>query len=84
MKSHSDTEKTAENVQLELLRAKTPAQRSRLVCSMTHTAIFHAKRAIERAHPELSQQERDLLFIEVHYGKELAGAVRAYMRERCL
>ena len=84
MKSPLDTEKAAENVQLELLRAKTPAQRSRLVCSLTHTAIFHAKRAIERAHPGLSQQERDLLFIEVHYGKELAGDVRAYLQERRL
>jgi len=84
MKSPLDTEKTAENVQLELLRAKTPAQRSRLACSLTHTAIFHAKRAIERAHPGLSQEERDLLFIDVHYGKELAGDVRAYLQERRL
>jgi hypothetical protein len=84
MKSPSDTERAAGNVQLQLLRAKTPSQRSRLVCSMTHTAIFHAKRAIERAHPGLNQQDRDLLFIKVHYGNELADEVRAYRQEHSL
>ena len=50
--------------------------------SLTETAIFHAKRAIARAHPELDHAERDLMFIEIHYGKELADQVREYTRER--
>ena len=82
MKSVSDTTREAEDVQLELLRAKSFSQRGKLVCSLTHTAIFHAKRAIQRAHPGLSQQELDLLFIDVHYGKELAEKVRAYLKDQ--
>ncbi len=80
MRANSDTEPKAEIVQHELLRAKTPFERGKLTCSLTNAAIFHAKRAIERAHPELDQRERNLLFIEVHYGKALADQVRAYIR----
>ncbi len=77
-----DTSPDAERVQIELLRAMTPARRFALMCSMTDDAIFRAKRAIEIANPGLSQRERDLIFMEVHYGKNLAANVRQYLKER--
>ena len=47
----SDTGRDAEAVQIELLRNSTTAQRFSLLCSLTKTAFFHAKRAIARAIP---------------------------------
>jgi hypothetical protein len=32
--------------------------------------------------PELSQVELDLLFVELHYGKDLADRVRADLKRR--
>lgn len=75
----TDTHPEADAVQIELLRDKTVRQRFSLLCSLTRLAIHHSKRAIARANPELSQRERDLLFVEVHYGKELAHQVRRFL-----
>jgi hypothetical protein len=69
----------ADRHQLELLRAATPAQRLRLARSMSATAIDLARSAIRARHPELSEQEVLLRFVEVHYGAELAAKVRAHL-----
>ncbi len=82
MDTTNDTSADAETVQLELLRAMTPAQRFNLMASMTHDAIVHSKRAIQRANPDLIQRDLDLIFIEVHYGKTLADDVRKCLEER--
>lgn len=78
----SDTSPEAEKVQIELLRKATNAQRLGLALSMTDLAIGLAKRAIARANPGLSQRELDLIYLEVHYGRELAGRVRDYLKDR--
>ena len=48
---------------------------------MPQLALFHARRAIERANPKASARERDLIFLETHYGPELAAAVRDYLEQ---
>jgi len=78
----SDTSPEAEQVQIELLRRATNAERLGLALSMTDLAIGLARRAIARANPGLSQQELDLIYLEVHYGRELARRVRDYLKER--
>ena len=78
----SDTHPDAASVQIELMRRATPAERFSLACSLTRTAIFHAKRAIARAHPECSQQARNLLFVEMQYGRELADELRLHLEAR--
>ena len=78
----SDTHPEAEAVQLELLRSATISERFERVCSITQLALFHARRAIERAYPEASARERDIIFFETHYGPELAAAVRDYLEQR--
>ena len=52
-------------------------------CSLTATAISLSRRAIARAHPELSPEEIDLKFVELHYGKQLAAGLRKYLRSSC-
>lgn len=61
------------------LRQATVADRVGLARSVTATTIRLARAAIDRAHPEWSQEERDLYFLEVHYGREVAERVRRLM-----
>lgn len=78
----SDTTADAQAVQLELLRGKSPNQKFSMLCSLTHTAMFHAKRALRRANPELDALSLQLRFIEIHYGVALALEVAENVRSR--
>lgn len=72
----SDTHPEAEAVRLELLRKASVAQRASLMRSLTRTAVASSRRALRRARPDANQQELDLLFVELNYGRELAECVR--------
>ncbi|MDZ4820509.1 MAG: hypothetical protein SGJ20_16205 [Planctomycetota bacterium] len=76
----SDTSPEAEAVQLELWRNKTRAERFEIVRRLTSEMIQNSKRAIRRVHPEFSDEEVNQMFIELHYGKQLADEVREYQR----
>ena len=78
----SDTTFDAEQMQLRLLRDKTPAERFALVARLTSDVVRASKRAIARVHPEFSQREIGYRFIELHYGRELAEATRRYVEAR--
>jgi hypothetical protein len=77
-----DTSPDAERVQIELLRAATPSRRLALVRSLSATVVDLSRRAIRRAHPDLSEREVLLRWVALHYGEELAERVRAYTAER--
>lgn len=74
----NDTTHDAEQMQLRLLRDKSPSERLGLALRLTSDVIRASKRAISRAHPELTEREVGHLFIELHYGRELAEATRRY------
>jgi hypothetical protein len=76
----SDTDPKAEAVQIELLRKATIAQRVSLAVSLSETVIRLSRRAIEQARPDLTEREQDLLWVELHYGAELAAKLREYMQ----
>ena len=78
----SDTHPDAEKVQIDLLRKASNSERFGLMCSLTATAISLSRRAIARANPDLSPQEVDLKFVELHYGKGLSGRLRGYLETR--
>jgi hypothetical protein len=50
--------------------------------SLSQSAIELSRRAIRRRHPDASEEELGLLFVELHYGRDLADRVRAYLRSR--
>lgn len=77
-----DTDEDAERVQVELLRAATVARRLQLAVSLSATVISAARRALARNYPECSPLERDLKFVEVHYGADLAAELRQYLTHR--
>ena len=78
----ADTTADAERVQIGLLQAASVARRLHLALSLTATVIGAARRALERTHPDLSARERSLLFVNVHYGRDLADALRADLERR--
>lgn len=78
----SDTTLDAQQVQLCLLRDKSPAERLGLAVRLTSEVIRASKRAIARARPDLTEREVGHLFVELHYGRELADAIRLYEEQR--
>lgn len=76
-----DTNPKTEAVLISLLQKATPAQKMSQVRSLTQTVIHLSKRAIARANKDIDAQEVDLRFVELHYGKELADRVRAYLEK---
>jgi hypothetical protein len=78
----SDTHPDAERVQLDLLRRASVARRLDLTRSISATAIALSRGAIARANPDLNTRELDLLFVEYHYGADLAERLRSYWSSR--
>ncbi len=64
---------------IELNRALPPSRRLAIACALTESVYDMSKAAFARAHPELSQREQDLLFIRIHYGRDIESRVRDYL-----
>ncbi|HDL19449.1 MAG TPA: hypothetical protein ENH29_10375 [Bacteroidetes bacterium] len=67
-----DTDPKAEKVLIALLRKASIAEKFAQVRSLSKMTMQLSRRAIARVHPELNEEQIDLLFIEYHYGKDLA------------
>ena len=78
----NDTHSEAERVQIELLRKAGPGRRAAMAIALTDQVVKLSKRAIAQAHPNKSPQELLLLFIAVHYGKDLSRLVRDHLARR--
>lgn len=73
--SPRDTSIEAEQIQLRLLRQKSPAERAGLAIRHSTEIIRLAERAIRRAHPEFTPSQISRRFLELLYGQELAESV---------
>lgn len=82
MSAPSDTSIDVARAQLRLLREKSPAERAALAVKLSSDVVQASKRAIARMHPELTPRQVGYLFVELHYGKSLADAVRRCDRTR--
>ena len=78
----SDTSAEADHVQIELIRAAPVSRRLGMAWSLSATVIGAARRALARAQPLASAEERDLRFVEIQYGSNLAEALRADLARR--
>lgn len=72
----------ARAIQLELLRQATPERRFALARSLSTTTMELARAAIRRRHPDWSEHAVLLEFVRVHYGRDLADRVAAYLARR--
>ncbi len=77
-----DTHPEVERVQIELLRKAGVARRFSLARSLSQTVIQLSRRAIRESHPDASEEELALIFVELNYGKELAERLRADLARR--
>jgi len=78
----SDTDPDVLLMQAELLRQTTPARRLEVALSLSAAVIDIAYAGIRRRQAGISDVDAGLQFVEIHYGRELAQAVRARMSER--
>lgn len=71
----ADTDPEAERVQLELLRAASPARRAAVACRLSDQVRHLALRALRRAYPEAGEDAIRVLFARIHFGDELADGL---------
>ncbi len=77
-----DTSPEMERIQIELIRKASPAKIFGLLRSMSQTMIQASRENIRKLHPDASEEELALIFVELYYGKELAELVRTQMKKR--
>ena len=78
----ADTDVDAERVQLDLLRKASPGERAALAMSLSATVISLARRALQSQDPGASELAIKLRFVELHYGRELAAELAAFLNAR--
>ena len=71
-----DTSPEMEKLLFELLRQKTPAERFQMANDITEAAIDLWRAGVMKRHPDWSEQEVSLHWVEVHYGREWAEKIR--------
>ncbi len=76
-----DTNPEVEKVLISLIRKLSVEEKLNQTLQFSSSIINLAKRAIDRANTNLSEDEKNLLFVEYHYGKELAERMRTYLRK---
>jgi hypothetical protein len=77
-----DTTADAARVQVDMLRCAPIPRRLHLAFSLSAAVITLARQGIERAQPHVSVLGRDIRFVEVHYGSEVAAGLRADLVRR--
>ena len=80
MSGPSDTHPDSERAQIDLLRAAGPSRRAGLAIGLTQTVIDLSRRALRSARPELPEPEIEALWVELHYGRDIAEGLRAHLR----
>ena len=77
-----DTNPEVERVLISLLRKLSTEERLSRVLQFSSSIINLSKRAIARANPDLSEDERNILFVRYHYGDELANKLKQYLKQK--
>jgi hypothetical protein len=80
MKTQSiDTYPETEKVLISLIRKESISKKLSQILSLSQTTIQLSKRAITRANKNLNVDQINLLFINYHYGKDIAEQVKKYI-----
>jgi hypothetical protein len=75
----TDTSSDVQRLQMELARRKSPAEKIAQVREMTNLVVALSRRAIARVNPQMTPQEIELRWVEIHYGRKLAAELRDYL-----
>ena len=76
-----DTKPETEKFLISLLRETPLSKRMKQVLSFSSSILRLSKRGISRANPDLSEQEKDTLFVRVHYGNQLAEKFKTFIKK---
>ena len=74
-----DTRASAAEVQIELMRRAGPVRCAALALKLTTGSVRRSRQAIRARAPHADDAEIGLRFVELHYGRDLAQRVRAYL-----
>ena len=74
-----DTSPEADLVLIELIRNKPAHNRLRNAIDSSNRVAEQCKEAIRRRHPEISDNDVKLRFVELNYGNEIANELRAWL-----
>jgi hypothetical protein len=75
-----DTSPEMEKVMFDLLRHKTPAERFQMTSDLTESAFSLWSGGVKQRHPQWSEQEINIYWVEVHYGAEWADRIRGDLK----
>jgi hypothetical protein len=82
MKTQSiDTHPKTERMLISLLKQKSTAKKFSQIRSLSQMSIQLSRRAISRANKTFDENQINLLFINYHYGKDLAERVGKYLTQ---
>ena len=79
-----DTNPEVERVLISLIRKLSTEEKLKQVMQFSSSIINLSKRAISRANPDLNEVEKKILFVEYHYGAELAKKIRSFKEQNRL
>jgi len=78
----TDTNPESEKFQISLIRNASITKRMSIVRSLSNTTIQLPRRAILRSNPKLSEKERNLIFVSLHYDRDIANRLRKYLEQK--
>lgn len=79
-----DTSEIAEKMQIDLFRKAKLSKRISCLRSLSQTTIELSRRAISRNNLTSTEQEINIMFVDLHYGKQLANLLRIYLNQKKL
>jgi hypothetical protein len=74
-----DTRPETEKVLISLLRNANTAKKFSQIRSLSQTVLQLSRRAIARANRDLGEEQINIRFLSLHYGKDLAKRVENYL-----
>lgn len=69
-------------MQVELMRRAGSRKRAALALRLSDETVALARRAIARARPDLDETARNVEFVRIHYGAELAARLERWLHAR--
>jgi hypothetical protein len=78
----NDTHPSADAVQLDLLRRAGITKRASIALRLSQDVVARSRRALAETMPGATELEVKLRWVELWYGRELAGEERRYLDAR--
>jgi hypothetical protein len=78
----TDTDPETRRIHIGLMRRASPSKRLRLALSLSRAVITLSRSGLARRFPAQNQEAIGLRFVALHYGEDIAAAVRLALEAR--